>query len=306
MFRTVVLSLVLALASSARAEDVPLESCGPLVVVHASAGSKSLLLLVDTGATSMLSLASFAHDGDPLKIQITSWNNTMDIHAREVTLADLVIGEHHLRNLALPAVDLSAIGRACGKKVDGILGMDLLEQLGASVDFKKRVARLTGDGPAGEQKAPAEQMSEFYRQFGACGDAFDRRDEAAFAACLDPQFVLLTINGDYYGRDAVMEYFRKYYFHQVPLLRLSFRPRAYHSMGDAVWLEYELSITMQEQVIEARGTALLRKTGEKWLLVNMHHSPRPPDGLCSGNTSDTTCETNGKNYSGNSTSIHPF
>ncbi|HWX55033.1 MAG TPA: nuclear transport factor 2 family protein [Verrucomicrobiae bacterium] len=306
MSRVLALSLFLTLALPAWAEDVPLENCGPLVVVHAFAGSRSLLLLVDTGATSMLNLASFDHDGDPLTIHITSWNKTADIYGRGITLPVLVIGEHHLKNLTLHAVDLSAIGRACGKQIDGILGVDLLEQLGASVDFKARVARLAGNGPAGPKKPPPDEMSEFRRQFESCGDAFDRGDEAAFAACLDPQFVLLTANGEFYGRDAVMEYFRRHYFHQVPVPRLSLRPRAYHSMGDALWLEYDLSITMQHQVMEARGTALLHRTGDKWLLLNMHHSPRPLDGPCPWDPSDTTCEINGKNYSGDLTSIHPF
>lgn len=291
MFRALVLSLIVVLARSAGAEDVPLERCDRLVVVRATAGSKSLLLLVDTAATSMLNVKSFAHDGDPSHIVIASWNETIETSARQVTIADLVIGEHHLKKLKLPAVDLSALGLACGRKLDGILGTDLLEALNATVDFKNRVARLTVE----RQDAQGE-MVEFRHQFEGCGRAFDDGDEKAFADCLDPQFVLFTMSGDYYGRDAAMDYFRKSYFQQVPLPHLNLLTRAYHPMGDAMWLEYDLSITKQGQVVEARGTLLFRKTGGKWRFLNMNHSLPPHEGQCGQNTSDPKCETTGKNY----------
>src|SRR5258708_4340105 len=245
MFRALALSLIVTLAHFAHAEDVPLEKCDRLVVVRATAGSKSLLLLVDTAATSMLNVKSFAHDGDPSHIRIASWNETIETSAREVTIADLVIGEHHLKKIKLPAVDLSALGLACGRKLDGILGTDLLEALNASVDFKNRVARLTVE----RQDAQAE-MDDFRHQFEGCGRAFNGGDEKAFADCLDPQFVLFTMSGDYYGRDAAMDYFRRYYFQQVPLPRLKLATRAYHPMGNAIWLEYALILTLPAQLVE--------------------------------------------------------
>jgi len=47
---------------------------------------------------------------------------------------------HKLRDLKLPAVDLSPIGNTCGGQVDGILGVDLLDQMGMTIDLKHRVA----------------------------------------------------------------------------------------------------------------------------------------------------------------------
>ncbi len=255
MFRALILTLIVALAHFAVAEDVPLEKCDRLVVVRATAGSKSLLLLVDTGATSMLNLKSFVHDGDARHIRITSWNETIETSA------------------------------------DGILGTDLLEALNATVDFKNRVARL-----AVEREDAQTEMVEFRRQFEGCGRAFNGADEKAFADCLDPQFILFTMSGDYYGRDASMDYFRKHYFQQVPLPHLNLATRAYHPMGDAMWLEYDLSITMQGQVVEARGTLLFRKTGGKWQFLNMNHSLPPHEGQCGQNTSDPKCAIADKNY----------
>jgi len=74
--------------------------------------------------------------GDPRNLSVTSWSGTVETKAQDITLADFVIGQHHLKNLRLPAVDLSAIGHACGKRIDGVLGVDLLARLGATVDIK--------------------------------------------------------------------------------------------------------------------------------------------------------------------------
>jgi len=291
MVRALLFALVLTLAPRGWGEDVPLEKCDRLFVVHATTGAKKLLLLVDTGATSMLNIKSFAHDGDPLHIQVSSWNQTTETNAREVTLKELVIGQHRLKHVKLPAVDLTAIGSACGRKLDGILGTDLLEELGATLDVKNRVARL-----GAEAKDSQAQLSDFYEQFEECGQAFVRADEKSFFECLDPGFVLFTMSGDYYGRDAVMEYFRKHYFLKTPLPRLSMTLRAYQAIGDAMWIEYDLGISMQGQTIEARGTALYRKTAGRWRMVNMNHSVRPAEIQCSPGASDATCKTTAKSY----------
>ena len=135
----VLLSCYLACAS--HAEEVPLSTCDILPVVEGRVAGMKFLLLVDTGATSMLNLKSFPH-GDSRKISVTSWNGTERANAQEVVIADLAVGEHHFRNLKLPAIDLSAIGRACGRQIDGILGIDLLARLGAIVDLTQDAGRL--------------------------------------------------------------------------------------------------------------------------------------------------------------------
>ncbi len=291
MARALLFALIVILAPRGWAEDVPLERCDRLFVVRATTGAKKLLLLVDTGATSMLNVKSFAHDGDPLHIEVSSWNQTTETSAREVTLKELVIGQHRLLHVKLPAVDLTAIGSACGRKLDGILGTDLLEALGATLDVKNRVARL-----GAETKDSQAQLSDFYEQFEECGQAFIHADEKTFAQCLDPGFVLFSMSGDYYGRDAVMEYFRKHYFLKTPVPRLSMTLRANHAIGDAMWIEYDLGITMQGQTIEARGTALYRKTDGHWRMVNMNHSVRPAEIQCSPGANDSTCKTTAKSY----------
>jgi hypothetical protein len=265
------LSLLAFCTAAAVAEEIPLETCDHLPVIQVRVSGARFLFLVDTAATSMLNLKSFFH-GDERTVAITSWSGTVQAKAQEITLADLAIGQHHFKNLKLPAVDLSAIGRACGRIISGILGIDLLGKLGATVDLKDHVARLLG-GPEGTE----ERIAELHAQLVACQQAFNRADENVFAECLDPQVVIFTIGGDYYGREAAMQYYRNRYFQQHPPAQLSLTPRAHHALGEAIWVEYDLRIVLGQQVILARGTALCQKEQGRWRIVHMIHSS-PPQG----------------------------
>ena len=254
------------------AEEVRLESCDGLPVIQVTvSGEKSKLrFLLDTAATSMLNSKSFTH-GDSRTVAVTSWSGTVETKSRQVTLPELIIGQHRLTDLRLPAVDLSAIGHACGKRIDGILGIDLLSRLGATVDLKNHTAQLVPDS-----KSTEAIIAELHQQLSGCEDAFNRADEAVFAECLDPQIVTFTVAGDFYGRDATLAYYRKKYFQPNPPAHLSMVMRAHHLIGDAVWVEYDLKIVLQQQVITARGTALCRNDGGKWRIVHMNHSNPPP------------------------------
>ena len=260
---------LLAFSVSARAEDVPLETCDRLPLIQVTADGAKLRFLVDTGATSMLNIKSFAH-GDSRRVAVTSWNGTVETRSREVTLRELLVGQHHVKDLRLPAVDLSPIGQACGKRIDGILGVDLLSRLGATVDIKNHTAQLLPDSRETEAL-----FAELHGQLTRCQEAFNRADEAAFAECLEPQIVIFTAAGDFYGRDAAMAYYRKRYFQQDPPARLSMVLRAHHLIGDAVWVEYDLKIILRQQVILARGMALCRRSNGRWRIVHMIHSSPP-------------------------------
>jgi len=267
VFRTALLLFALAIASLARGQEIPLETCGRLPVVQVSVSGMKFLFLVDTGATSMLNLSSFAH-GDARRISVTSWNGTVEAKAQEVTVADLAIGQQHFRDLRLPAADLSAIGRACGRSIDGILGIDLLGRLGANLDLKGPNPRLLVETDNFQAR-----VAEMERQLSACAAAFNRADEAAFAECFEPQVVVFAAGGDFYGREAIMAYYRERYFKRNPPAHLVMTPRAHHPIGDAIWMEYDLRVTLGDHVlVVARGTALCQKTGGQWRVAHMNHS----------------------------------
>jgi ketosteroid isomerase-like protein len=249
------------------AQEVPLEHCDTLPVMDVVAGGQHMRFLVDTAATTMLNLKSFA-GGKAKDIQVSSWSGTLATSAKEVTIGEMVVGSTTLTHLKLPAIDLSAIGNACGGKIDGILGVDLLEKLGVSIDLKKQTAHVTTNSDEHGTQLAAEMHSEMQ----ACLEAFNRSDEKVFTECLDPKIVLFSIGHELYGRDQVIGYFHDKYFHQQPATKVEFHEGAFHPVGEAVWYEYEFTLKSARGTLHGRGMAMCRKTDGRWRMATMHHS----------------------------------
>jgi len=251
----------------AAAQEIPLKRCDTLPVIEVAVGDQSKLFLVDTAATSFLNLKSFA-EGKTRDVSVTSWSGTLATSAKEVTLEEVAIGNTKWVNLKLPAVDLSAIGKACGRKIDGILGVDLLAKLGATIDLKNQTVHVT---TLNEERA-SELAAEMHREMHHCLDAFNNSDERAFGDCLDPKIVLFSMEKELYGREQVIGYFRERYFHQEPAARLEIRESLYHPIGEAVWYEYEFKIESVKGVVHGRGMAMCKKSEGRWRMASMHHS----------------------------------
>jgi SnoaL-like domain/Aspartyl protease len=254
-------------SSPAHGQEIPLERCDALPVMEVSVGGQPMRFLVDTAATSFLNLKSFS-EGKARDVHVTSWSGTLATSAREVTLKEVVIGSTKLMNLTLPAVDLSAVGNACGKKIDGILGVDLLAKLGATIDLKKQTLHVT---TVSERRA-SELAAEMHREMHRCLEAFNSSDEKEFGDCLDPKIVLFSLDRELYGREQVIGYFRERYFHQKPAARLEIRESAFHPIGEAVWYEYEFTIESARGTLRGRGMAMCRKSEGFWRMASMHHS----------------------------------
>jgi hypothetical protein len=222
---------------------------------------------VDTAATSILNLESFAA-GQARNIHVTSWSGTLATSAKEVTLPDLTVGRTKVVALKLPAIDLSAIGKACGRKIDGILGVDLLGKLGASINLKDQTIHVaTPDEVHG-----AELVTAMQHEMHGCVEAFNDSDEQKFGDCLDPKIVLFSTDTELYGREQVVGYFRERYFHQEPAARLDIRESAFHPIGEAVWYEYEFTIDSARGKLHGRGMAMCKKSQGQWRMASMHHS----------------------------------
>jgi ketosteroid isomerase-like protein len=250
-----------------RAQEIPLDHCDALPMIKVVAAGKSSWFLVDTAATSLLNLESFAQ-GTSRDVRVTSWSGTLATSAKEVTLAQLVVGRTTLMSVTLPAIDLSAIGKACGRKIDGILGVDLLGKIGATIDLRRQMlhVRTTDDEHA------TELAEEMQRDTERCRKAFNESDEKTFGECLDPQIVLFTTKQELYGREKVLGYFRERYFHESPPARLDIRESAFHAIGEAVWYEYEFTIDSEHGRLQGRGMAMCRKSDGHWRMASMHHS----------------------------------
>jgi hypothetical protein len=256
-----------ATPSAAWGQEIALGRCDSLPVIQVAAAGRPAWFLVDTAATSMLNLNSFGR-GPARAISVTSWRGTLATSAKEVTISELAVGRTKILALTLPAIDLSAIGKACGQKIDGILGADLLDRIGATIDLKREVLHVT----TVEERRDAELVSEMQQDTARCTKAFNESNSDTFADCLDPKVALFTVNEDLYGREKVLGYFRDRYFHQTPPALLEAHESAFHPIGDAVWYEYEFTIESARERLHARGMAMCRKSNGRWRIASMHHS----------------------------------
>jgi len=252
---------------AAPAQEIPLEHCDALPVTQITVAGQPRLFLVDTAATSLLNVESFAQ-GAARNVSVTSWRGTLATSAKEVTLHDFEVGRTKVLELKLPAIDLSAIGKACGRKIDGILGADLLAKLGATVDLKRQLLRVA----TADDEREAALVAEMQRETAQCLEAFNRSDEALFSDCLDPRIVLFTTKEELYGREKVVGYFRERYFHQTPAAQLEIHESVFHTVGEAVWYEYEFTIDSARGRLHGRGMAMCRKSDGHWRMASMHHS----------------------------------
>src|SRR5437870_6656337 len=106
--------LAWAIPGAALAQEIPLEHCDTLPLIEVKVAEHPRWFLVDTAATAMLNLQSFA-EGSSRDIRVTSWSGTLSTNAKEVSIEGLEIGRTKVAKLALPAIDLSASGKACGQ-----------------------------------------------------------------------------------------------------------------------------------------------------------------------------------------------
>ena len=251
-------------------DEIPIERCDRLPVVRVRIGSTEMHFLVDTGATSVLNLKSFA-TGHLKEIQVTSWSGTAATNAREVSIPDFSLGNHHLQNLKLPAIDLSPIGKTCGGPVDGILGVDLLDKMAVTLNLKRQIASL-GEEPA-DPKAMYANMEE---SMCSCATAFQEGNAAVLADCFDPDIVFYTPDGEFVGRERVLAYLRERFFRYSPDLCYRMTPHQVQMYGDALWYSYDYSIETPKQTMSGHGFAMCRRSGTLWRMVNLNNSSAEP------------------------------
>src|SRR5579864_5505147 len=256
-----------ATKGSENADEIPIEKCDVLPVVRVKIAGSEMWFLLDTGATTILNLGSFA-SGVAKEIQVSSWDGTAATSAREVRLPEMALGSHRLKDLRLPAIDLSPIGRACGGRVDGILGVDLLDKMGVTIDLKRQAASM---GPA---ETDAHVM---YGQMEAhmhhCAEAFGQGAAEELEECFDPEIVLYTPDGEYRGRKQAVEYLQRRYMKYAPNLCYTMKLQDVKTFGDALWYSYEYEITAPQERVAGHGMSMCRKDSNgKWLILNLHNS----------------------------------
>lgn len=263
---------VLLGASNARGQqtsssEIPLQRCDRLPVIAVQVDKVEMQFLVDTAATSMLNLKSFS-TGRSKQVEIASWNGTKSASAKEVVLPEIQLGNRRLVDVKLPAVDLSAIAKACGGRIDGIFGVDLLEQLNVTIDLKRSVARL---GVAPASSAESAIIHEMDKAMQGCSEAFNTADAEHLARCFDPDFVLIRPEGEYHGRESAIEHFRPF-FAANPPMRLSMTMKDQQAVGQVVWSSYDYVVESSLARVTGHGMMLCRKSEDGWYILSMQES----------------------------------
>ncbi len=235
-------------------------------MVKLQADGAEKYFLVDTAATSLANLNSFL-SVKSRKVHIASWTGTTVTNAGEVSIAELAIANHKLLEVRLPAVDLSAIGNGCGHTIDGIFGVELIQQMGLTIDLQHHIGLLRGrtiDAKAG--------YTEMEKQMQDCNAAFDLGKTEQLADCFEPDVVLYTPMGEFRGREQVMEYLQKRYLRFAPNVEYRMEVHDIRLFGDALWYTYDYSIVTPEEHPRGHGMAMCRRSGGRWRIVNMHNS----------------------------------
>ena len=274
LFLSLLLFGALAAAQQPPVSEIPIERCDVLPVVKVQIDGSDMRFLLDTAAKTVLNLKSFS-SGRSKEIQISSWSGTVPTSAREVSLPELVFGEHHLRDLKLPAIDLSPIGTACGGKIDGILGVDLLDKMGVTIDLKRRVASAAA-APQ-DARAVYNQMEESMHK---CNVAFNDGNAAVLEDCFDPEIILYTPHGEFLGRSQVMNYLQERYLRYAPHLSYAMCLREVRLFGDALWYSYDYTIDSPTEHLVGQGISMCRKDAGHWRILNLHNSLREQPGAC--------------------------
>jgi uncharacterized protein (TIGR02246 family) len=247
-------------------DEIPIERCDRLPVVKVHVAGKDMHFLVDTAATTLLNMKSFA-GGHSKEVHIASWTGTAATSAREVSLPEFTLGNHTLRDLKLPAIDLSPIGAACGGPIDGILGVDLLDKMGVTIDLKRRVASMSGDVVDVRAAYDAMQSS-----MEPCMAAFTQGDAPAFEECLDPEVVMYTPHGEFVGREQVISYLQNRFFQYAPNVRHTFKVNEVQMIGDALWYSYEYVLDTPAEHRTGHGMTMCRRGDGRWRILNVHNS----------------------------------
>jgi len=270
IFSSLVFSCALPAQESQTASEIPIERCDVLPVVKIHIDGVDMRFLLDTAATTMLNLKSFS-SGRSKEIHISSWTGTAATSAREVSIPELAFGEHRLRDLKLPAIDLSPIGNSCGGKIDGILGVDLLDRMGVTIDLKRHIASPAS--PAADPKAVYDRMEAAMHH---CNTAFELGKAAELEECFDPEIVLFAPQGEFRGREQVMNYLKRRFMQYSPELSYKMYLRDVKIIGDALWYSYDYEVTSPKEHLVGRGMSICRKDGERWRILNLHNSLREP------------------------------
>ena len=247
-------------------QQIELQRCDSLPIIQVKVNGRELPFLLDTGATSFVNEKSFG-SLNSRSISVSSWTGTTALSAPEVMIGELSVGERAVHNVKLPAIDLERIGKACGHPLEGILGVDLIQKLGLTIDLSRHVG-LVDAGPV-DVRGKYEDME---RSMSDCSTAFNSGDAARLEQCFDRDITLHSGAAELHGREKAIQYLKERYLRFAPALKFEIKTREVQLFGDALWYYYDLSIDSPQEHLRGHGTAICQHTHAGWQIMVMHNS----------------------------------
>ncbi|PYP91797.1 MAG: hypothetical protein DMG65_06445 [Candidatus Angelobacter sp. Gp1-AA117] len=247
-------------------QQIELQRCDSLPIIKVKVNGRELPFLLDTGATSFVNEKSFGSLSSR-SISVSSWTGTTALNAPVVMIGELSVGEHAVHNVRLPAIDLERIGKACGHPLEGILGVDLIQKLGLTIDLSHHVG-LVDAGPV-DVRGKYQDME---RSMSNCSAAFNSGDAARLEQCFDRDITLYSGTAELHGRDKAIQYLKDRYLRFAPAVKLEMKTHEVKLFGDALWYYYNLSIDSPQEHLRGHGTAICQHTPDGWQIMLMHNS----------------------------------
>src|SRR5947209_8997641 len=204
--------------------QIELQRCDSLPIIKVRVNGRELPFLLDTGATSFVNEKSFG-SLNSRSISVSSWTGTTALNAPEVMVAELSLGERAVHNVRLPAIDLERIGKACGHPLEGILGADLIQKLGLTIDLGRHIGLLDA-GPVDVRG----QYQEMEKSMANCSAAFGTGDAGRLEQCFDREIVLYSGSAELHGREKVIQYLKDRYLRFSPAVKFEMKT---HEIGRA-------------------------------------------------------------------------
>jgi hypothetical protein len=123
----------------------------PLVEVIVDDGHRAVFI-VDTGASgSALSADAAARFGiSTTGTRMRTLGASGAVRARQASVRSLSIGGLALGRLSVAVIDLAPIEKALSRRIDGVLGTDVLRRFVVTIDYRGRTIALSA--PGGVQK----------------------------------------------------------------------------------------------------------------------------------------------------------
>lgn len=271
VLRAVAAFLLLMIAgSSAAAQEspVPIGRCDRLPVVPVQVDGEEYRFLLDTAATTILNQRVFT-GGRSTRREVSSWSGLRQVKGTLVRVGEMVVGQRRFAPQQLPALDLSAIEKVCGGRIDGILGIDLLTASGAVVDFSQQVMHV----PKVNLSVQRQEAEQHYRK---CLTAFNREDVAVLKDCFDFESVLVSAGRRLRGAEDILAYLGDRYFQGGRKLEIQLTDTRASFAGDTYWRSYHYRIHTGKNFVEGEGLSICQRGKDGWRMLVMQNLPSAP------------------------------